>query len=298
MVLQQFAHLVLLAGGHEVQHGQAPLLVQLAQQVRRVVGRHLVEHPRRLLVGTRLDELGLVLGVELLEYVGRQLGVALDGLDDLLALGMRCALDDVGDLRGMEAAQALQRHEQLGRRDVTDERLHVSPVEDRVAAQVGAAAPGHEPAQHRLRAAVDALQPPALLRMREHEIVGLHDASARDINQMAAEHVGSKQHLARSALERLRLKCVGVETHRARLELVDQVNAHEHVLRSDAHLQPRDRGIPATLRQLDDEIFDAADLGPGRVQHRAAQQLRQHQPAFLSSLARLVHVSVPFLVCH
>jgi len=263
---------------------------------------HPVEHPCRLLVRSALDEFLLVLRVELLEHVGRELHVPLDRLDDLLALGMRRAFDDVRDLRWMEPAQPLQRHQQLGGRDVSDERLHVSPVEDRVTAQVGPAAPGHQPAQHGLRAAVDALEPPALFPVREHEIVRLHDATACDVDEVAAEHVGSKQHLAGSPLERLRLDRVRVEANRARRELVDQVYAHENVLSADPHLQSRDRGITAAFRQLDYEILGAADLGPGRVQNRAAEQLREHQPAFLSLLivllARVVHVSVRFLVSH
>ncbi len=130
----------------------------------------------------------------------------------------------------------------------------------------------------------------------------LHDAASRDVDQVAAEHVRGKQHLAGSPLERLRLEGVRVEANRARLELVDQVDAHENALGADAHLQSRDRGITAAFGQLDDEVLDAADLGAGRVQNRAAQQLREHQPAFLSLLvvllARVVHVSVRSLVRH
>ena len=91
---------------------------------------------------------------------------------------------------------------------------------------------------------------------------------------------------------------MSVEAHRARLELVDEVYPHEHVLRADTHLEARDRGIPAPFRELDDEILDPPDLRTGGVQHRAAQYLRQHQPAFISRLALVIDVSVSFLICH
>src|SRR5207244_1055316 len=81
----------------------APFLIELAQQIRRVIRRHALEQSRGLLVRLRLEELDLVLGVELLEHVGGERGIALDRLDDLLALLMRRVLDDVRDLRRMQA---------------------------------------------------------------------------------------------------------------------------------------------------------------------------------------------------
>ena len=134
MVLEQLAQLVLLAGGHHLKDRHSSLLVQLSEQIGRVVGRHALEDPSRLLVGLRLQELDLVLRVQLFEDVGREPWVALDRLDDLLPFFMRGVLDDVRDLRGVKPAEALQWHQELGGRDLADERLHVFPVEDRVAA--------------------------------------------------------------------------------------------------------------------------------------------------------------------
>ena len=86
MVLQELAQLVLLARGHHVEDRFAPVLVELAQQVGRVIRRHPLQKARRLLIGLRLEELDLVFRVELLEHVRREGQVALDRLDDLLAL--------------------------------------------------------------------------------------------------------------------------------------------------------------------------------------------------------------------
>lgn len=86
----------------------------------------------------------------------------------------------------MQPAKALERHEQLGGWNMTHEGLDVLPVENRMAPQVGPASPGHQPAQHGLRAAVDALKPPAVVTLGEDEVVRLDDAPASYVDQMAA----------------------------------------------------------------------------------------------------------------
>ena len=120
--------------------------------------------------------------VQLLEDVGSQLDVALDGVEDLLALRMRGALDEVCDLCRMQAAQALQRHEQLCGRHVRHERLHVLPVQERMAPEIGAAAARDQPPQPRLRAAIHAQQPPLPLHLRQHKVVGAYEMAAGDID--------------------------------------------------------------------------------------------------------------------
>ena len=78
---------------------------ELGQQRRPVVGRHLVEDGRRLLVGDRAEHRELGLEVEILERLGRQargehaedadllLGLELGG--DLAQVGREPAVDDV-----------------------------------------------------------------------------------------------------------------------------------------------------------------------------------------------------------
>src|ERR1700694_5977148 len=174
---------------------------------------------------------------------------------------------------------------------MTHERLNILPVEHRVTPQVGPAAARHPPAEHGLRAAVDALELPAILRRREHQVMSLDDAAAGDVDQVAAEHVGGQEHLPGSPLEGLRLQRVRVEAHRARLELRNQVLADEHVLRADANLEAGHRWI-AALGQLDDEVLDPPDLGAGGVQHRASQPLRDHHAALALTTPRLIHVPI------
>src|SRR5439155_10633863 len=129
--------------------------------------------------------------------------------------------DDVGDLCGMKAAQSLQRHQQLGRRHVAHEGLDVLPVEDGVAAEVGSAATREQAPQHRLRAAVDAGQVPALVAGGKDQVVRLNDSAFDHVNQVPAEHVRCKQHLAGPALESFGADGVRVQPDTTRLERVD-----------------------------------------------------------------------------
>ena len=108
----------------------APRLIELGDEVGRIVGPHLRKHRGSFGIGLVAQELDLVLGVQLLEHIGLELRVTVHRGDDLLALVVRRGLDEVGDLRGMQAAEAAQRHEQPRRRNVTHERLDRRPVDE------------------------------------------------------------------------------------------------------------------------------------------------------------------------
>src|SRR6266851_1049909 len=118
--------------------------------------------------------------------------------------------------------------------------------------------------------------------------MGLDDATLVHVDQVPAQHVGGQQDLAWASLKRLGPDGVGVEPHAARLQAVDEVFADEHVLRADAHIQAA-HGRVRAFGQLDDEVDDAADLRSGRVQDRAVQDMRQHQPPFVRVSLRVFH---------
>jgi hypothetical protein len=77
---------------------------------------------------------------------------------------------------------------------------------------------------------------------------------------------------------------------------LDQVLADEHVLRPDANLEP-DHGRIAPVGELDDEVLDAADFGPGRIQHGAALQLRDHDAPLVRPMF-CMHAAVVTFVAH
>src|SRR5207245_10902102 len=115
--------------------------------------------------------------------------------------------------------------------------------------------------------------------------MGLNDPALVHVDQVVAQHIRRQQHLTGTALKRFGADGVSVQPNPAWLEAVDQPFAYEHILRTNTNLQACDRRVSA-FRELDDEVFDAADLRPGRVQHRAFQKLCEHEPPIVSAALR------------
>ena len=135
------------------------------------------------------------------------------------------------------------------------------------------------------------------VKRRKDQVVRLNDSAFDHVNQVPAEHVRCKQHLAGPALESFGADGVRVQPDTTRLERVDQVLADEHVLRSDPDLQPR-HGRVGAVGELDDEVFDPPDLRSGWVEDRAAQELRDHQPPLVMQARRLLHIAVHTSIAH
>ena len=129
-IAEQRAHLGLLRRREQRQDRRTSRLIELGDQVGGVVGTHLGEHRGRFRVGFVAEKLNLVLGVQLLEDIGLELGIAVHGRDDLFTLVVRCGFDEVGDLRGVEAAQTPEWHEQPRAGHVADEGLDRRPVDE------------------------------------------------------------------------------------------------------------------------------------------------------------------------
>ena len=203
VVAEQRSHLDAMADGQQREHRLAPLLVELADDVGGVVGRHPREDLRDLGVGAILEELALVLVVELLEHVGLELAVVVaDGLDDLFALVPRGRLDEVGDLGGVELGELRVRDAQAHRRHVPDERLDAGPVEELAGRDVRAERLRQQAAQPAAGAGVDADHAPGAGDERELDLVGAHEPRALDVDQLPVEQVALEQHLLGAALER------------------------------------------------------------------------------------------------
>ena len=81
---EQRPHLGLLSSRYPVQDREPAVLVELEQQIGRVVALHPRKHRSGLVVGALAQELDLMLVVELLEHVGLELLVLPDRLEDLL----------------------------------------------------------------------------------------------------------------------------------------------------------------------------------------------------------------------
>jgi hypothetical protein len=87
-ITQQCANLRLLRRWQERKNRSASGLIELGDEVGRIVRTHLGEHCSRLGVGFVAEKLNLVLGIQLLEDIGLELGIAVHRGDDLLTLVM------------------------------------------------------------------------------------------------------------------------------------------------------------------------------------------------------------------
>ena len=81
--------------------------MQLAEQVGRGVGIHLLDDVGGAILVERFDDRHLDVGIDLLERLGGDFLV--DRLEHRFALGRRQILDDVGDVGRVELREALRR---------------------------------------------------------------------------------------------------------------------------------------------------------------------------------------------
>ena len=179
-----------------------------------------------------------MLVVELLEHVGLELLVLADRLEDLLALLVRGRLDQVGDLRRMQAGEAARgefRREvgtwpTNGSMSLQGDELVVLGV---VSARNGAAGS----AQARAEARIDAGHPPGAVLADELDLAGGDQRGRLDVDQAAVEDVGRSR------------TSPGRRSNCARLSLVVEVRAaagselsirggHEQLAAADPGLQP------------------------------------------------------------
>ena len=108
VVHEQLGHLFGRALFHELDEVPGVLALDLAEDVGRLVGRHLLEDLRSAPLGQVLDDLRLHLGLQLVQRLGRRLDLQL--LEDPGSLGARHLAQDVRDVGRMEPLELLLRH--------------------------------------------------------------------------------------------------------------------------------------------------------------------------------------------
>ena len=107
--------LVRWPGRQQVEHRLPAPLRQLGDRVRGVVGAHPGEHGGYLLVGARAEQPGGEVFVEFLEDVRLEFGVGVHLAEDLRLLLLGGLLKQVGDLGGLQPADAAERAAQQSR---------------------------------------------------------------------------------------------------------------------------------------------------------------------------------------
>ncbi len=159
---------------------------------------------------------------------------------------------------------------------MTDERLHVGPVQERAVADQPAQTARQRSAQLRPRAGVDADHPPPSLDAGQLDLVRGHQARrvGLDVDELAGQHVLAEQHLPRAPLECAKAQLLAREAHRAGLKLGDPVHRHEQLAPADPRLESR-HGRVAAVGQPHDQILDATEPLARTIEQRAAQKVRQ-----------------------
>ena len=199
-------------------------------------------------VGPVPDELGLVLGVELLEHVRLELVVLADRLDDLLALLVGGGLDQVGDLGRAELARASGRGCAAWRSGRGRRRARCSPSRPWDPARSPArAGRGSRRSSGRLDGSTATTSQRAV-HLGQLDLVGLDDPAAHEVDGVAGQQVAGEEQLARAALEAAQVDPGAVEADPAGLEGGDLADRHEQVARPDGHHQAHDRGVRARRR--------------------------------------------------
>ena len=213
-------------------------------------------------------------GFQLLEEVGLELGVVVDGREDLLAFRVARGFDEVGELGRMEPRQPRMRHAQAHGRHVAGERLDVGPVEHLSLGDARRNPARDDPPENAARPDVDPDDAPPAVEPRELDVVRAPQPRAVDVDQLPVEHVLPQQHLLRAPLERPQVEPVGREHDLAVLDLRDRVAGDEDVARRDPREHGGDRRI-AAVTEPDDQVVDAAELAAGASHELAAEDQRQ-----------------------
>ena len=289
VVGQQRADLPLLRLGQQAEDGQAPLLVELGDEVGGVVGGHRPEDLGGLGVGAVLDELDLVPGVELLEHVRLELAVLADRLDDLLALLVGGGLHQVGDLGRVEPGQLPVGDAEVGGGHMGHERLDVGPVHHGAGPDVAAQAPGEQAADQGSPRRVDPHHLPGPVDEGQLDLVGLDQAAADEVDQVPGLQVLGEQQLARTPLEPTQVHPFPLEADPTGLEGRHLPHGHEEVAPGDGGHHAGQRGV-GLLAGPDDQVLHPPQPVTVGVHQRPADDARQmedrNRPLLLDVRAR------------
>ena len=253
----------------------AAVVVELGEEVGGVVGLHPRDQVGDLVVVAVFGELELVLVAELFEEVGFELGVVLDGGDDLLALAVRCGLDEVGQLGRVEAGELRVRDAQLDGRDVAGERLEARPVEE-----VGDADRAARPrAGSRRRSRLCGLTSiPTTRHQPSTRAISISFARTRRAPSTLISCRSSRSSRSSSSPSRRSNGCRSSRALRERdaavLDLADLLGRNEDQPSGDLRDGAADRRV-VVLAEADDEVVDPAELAAVGVGQLAARDERE-----------------------
>ena len=227
------------------------------------------DHVGDLLIGLVAEQSVGDVRVELLEHVRLQLGVGVDDVEDLLALGVRSVFEQVGDLSGLELDDPAEGGAGADTGRVADEGFEGFPV-------LAGTSTSHpdEPEQPGWAAGVQAGHNPSLVTGQKLHVPGPYQLGVSDIDEPMAQDVFPQQNLAVSALKSPKID-LGFGKHNAFFA------QFRHPLHRYEHPAPADFGHESCRHwvvlssQTDNDVVDLANAFIGRREEGPTQQSGQ-----------------------
>ena len=121
---------------------------------------------------------------------------------------------------------------------------------------------------------VDSDDLPRPVRPGEDDVVGLHEPSADEVDQVAGQQVVREQELSLASLELAHVHPLAVETDPTFRQRADLSSRNEEVSSPESHDNPDDRRMRA-VAEPDHHILDATDPVALAVNQRTMDNLRQ-----------------------
>ncbi|SHT60469.1 Uncharacterised protein [Mycobacteroides abscessus subsp. abscessus] len=259
-------HLGALRRGHQLQNRATAGLTQVENGICRIVRAHAAEESRDIAVGHVFEQLAGLLRIEFLEYVGLELRVVADAIQDLAALLLGGLLEQIGDLGGLEG---------------------VHPSAD-TARQQGTTMPDHGfegfPIPPSLaRASLDKTEKPCgttsietgknppLSRFLQLDVIGVYQFGVVDIDEPVVEYVLVEQVLTVTALEAPEVNLVLAQLDSIRRHDRNHVRGNEDGAPAHVHDVSGDERIPVGPAEPDNHILQPANGLTGPRDNRSLQ---------------------------
>ena len=259
------------APGQQIKDWQATFLIDLSDEVSGVVWFHTREQTSGLRVRARLEKLELVGRIELLKDVRLELAIEADGLNDLLALFVARLFDEVSDLGWVELCELAIRDAQTRCRHVGDERLNGREVDNAIGLHVRADLAPEDATEEGATTRVDAHHFPASIDLCDLDLIGDHDATAHQVDEVTSEKVLCEKDLSRAPLKTTKVHSPAFKCHTPFGKPADLLDRHEKVPALDADHRAHDRRV-RIVAESRDQVLDASNLVTVRVVDRTMQE--------------------------
>src|SRR5579859_6198214 len=176
--------------------------------------------------------------------------------NDLLALVVRYSLHQVGNLRGVQVPEPVERKAESCGWDMPDKRLDARPVNNRAWVDVSVRSTPQCLVQKVARMNINSNQPPRAILMTQDEVARTHDTSHLNVDEPASQNVLLQEDLARPAFEPAEVDGLSCQLDEMLTKPADLAHRDEYVATADVPLQADDKRM--RISDPNDEVVYAA----------------------------------------